>query len=138
MKWFIFAIAAVGLIRFALNLADLPDNIVKYFSMTVIMLAGALYFAIASATHKERLKAAYLLVLPYMIIEGLALGYTWASGRPTIFHNEEYSMGFPIAQHTIGHIVGGVTWEPLTGFVLMEIVWGIYTAGRRLSTSKTT
>jgi hypothetical protein len=100
--------------------------------MTVIMAAGFLYFAIVSTTHKERLKAAYLLVLPYMIIEVAALGYTWASGRQTVFHAEEYSFGLGIAAHTMGHLVGGLTWEPLSGFVLMEIVWLIYSGGRRI------
>ena len=88
MKWFIAAIAAMGVIRFTLNQAGAPDSIVKYFSMTVIMIVGSVYFAIASTTHKERLKAAYLLVLPYMIVESLALGCTWTTGHPTILsHN---------------------------------------------------
>jgi len=132
MKWFIGAIAAMGVIRFTLNQAGVPDSIVKYFSMTVIMMAGTLYFAVASTSHKQRLKAAFLLVLPYMAVESLALGYTWATGHQTIFHAEQYSMGFSIAQHTIGHIVGGVTWEPLFIFVVMEIVWVIYAGGRTL------
>jgi hypothetical protein len=89
------------------------------------------YFAIVTPTHKGRLKAAYLLVLPYMIIEVLALGYTWASGRQTIFHAAEYSFGTPIVVHTIGHLVGGLTWEPLFFFVVMEIIFGIYSLGRR-------
>src|SRR5439155_2831270 len=88
--------------------------------------------AVVSKTHKERLKAAYLLILPYMTIEVLALGYTWASGRQTIFHAQEYSFGTSIMVHTIGHLVGGLTWEPLFGFVVMESVWFIYAGGRRL------
>ena len=138
MKWFIIGIAAMGTIRFALNLGGVPDDIVKYFSMTAIMLAGSLYFALAIPTHKERLKAAYLLVLPYMLVEALALGYTWVSNRQTIFHSHEYSMGYSIAQHTIGHIVGGVTWEPLFVFVVMEIVWAVHSGGRALFRQRTT
>jgi hypothetical protein len=60
-----------------------------------------------------------------MIVEVAALGYTWASGRQTIFHAKEYSFGTPIWGHTLGHLVGGLTWEPLSIFLLMEIVWGI-------------
>ena len=86
MKAFIAAIFAMGVIRFVLTVSGLPDSFVKYFSMTVLWVAGALYFALATETHKERLRAAYLLTLPYMIIEVAALGYTWASGRQTIFH----------------------------------------------------
>src|ERR1700747_3378751 len=123
MKAFIMSIAAMGVIRFVLTLAGLPNNIVKFFSMTVIMMAGMLYFAIAATTHKERLKDAYLLVLPYMTIEVLALGYTWVTGHQTIFHAAEYSFGTSIAVHTLGHLVGGLTWEPLSMFLVMEIVW---------------
>jgi hypothetical protein len=125
MKWFIAAIFVMGVIRFVLTVSGLPDSIVKYFSMTVISIAGTLYFALATDTHRERLKASYLLILPYMIVEVAALGYTWASGRQTIFHSKEYSFGTPIYAHTLGHLVGGLTWEPLSVFLVMEIVWGI-------------
>ena len=133
MKRFIIAIAAMGVVRFILSVNGVPNEIVKYFSMTVIMLLGTLYFAITTKTHKERLKAAYLLVMPYMTVEGLALGYTWLTGQQTIFHAAEYSFGTPIGVHLAGHIVGGLTWEPLFFFLIMEIVSMIY---RRVS-SKT-
>jgi hypothetical protein len=132
MKIFIAAIAVMGVIRFALTLAGLPNDVVKFASMTVIMMAGTLYFAVVSTTHKERLKAAYLLVLPYMIIEVLALSYIWITGHQTIFHAQEYSFGTGIMAHTIGHFIGGLTWEPLSIFVVMEIVWFVYSGGRRL------
>lgn len=130
MKWFIVAIAAMGVVRFILDAGGISKDTVKFFSMSVIMLAGTLYFAIASTTHKERLKSAYLLVMPYMTVEVLALGYTWGSGHQTIFHAQEYSFGTSIGAHTIGHFVGGLIWEPLFGFVVMEIVWGMYAGGR--------
>lgn len=125
MKAFIAAIAIMGAIRFAMTVAGLPDSTVKYASMTIIILAGTIYFALVSPTRKERLKAAYLLILPYMIIEVLALGFTWATGRHTIFHTPPYDFGATMAQHTIGHLVGGLTWEPLTVWVFMELLWGI-------------
>jgi hypothetical protein len=30
----------------------------------------------------------------------------------------------------LGHLVGGLTWEPLSIFVVMEIVWAIAAGGR--------
>src|SRR5205809_6527744 len=129
-KAFIVAIAVMGIVRFILDANGVPKDVVKYFSMSAIMVIGSLYFAIATATHKERLKASYLLVMPYMTIEVLALGYTWASGHQTIFHAAEYSMGTSIAAHTIGHFLGGRTWEPPFGFMGMECVRGIYAGGR--------
>ena len=132
MKLFVAAIAVMGVIRFALTMAGLSNDVVKFASMTVIMMAGTLYFAVVSTTHKERLKAAYWLVLPYMIIEVAALSYIWITGHQTIFHAQEYSFGVGIRAHTIGHLIGGLTWEPLSMFVVMEIVWFIYAGGRRL------
>jgi hypothetical protein len=114
-------------------IAGLPDSIVKYFSMTVVLAAGLVYFALKTDTHKERLKAAYLLVLPYMTIEVAGLGYTWATGRQTIFHAPEYSLGSTIGLHTMGHLIGGLTWEPLMGFVLMELLWLISTGIARVA-----
>ena len=132
MKVFIIAIALMGIVRFILSVSGVPNEVTKYFSMTAIMTVGSIYFAIATATHKQRFIAAYLLVLPYLTVEVIALGYTWATGRQTIFHAREYSFGTSIGVHTIGHLVGGLTWEPLTVFLIMEIIWGIYAGARSL------
>ena len=67
-----------------------------------------------------------------MIIEVGALAYTWATGHQTIFHSIDYSLGYSIALHTIGHLVGGFTWEPLFLFLLMEVIWGVATLVARL------
>lgn len=131
MQGFIAGIFAMGVIRFVLTISGLPDDIVKYFSMSVIVGVGTLYFALTTDTHKERQWAAFLLVLPYMVIEVVALGYTWVSGHPTIFHSTLYSRGFSIALHALGHLAGGLTWEPLFVYLLMEIIWGISLLFRR-------
>src|SRR5690349_2138772 len=86
MKVFIALIAGVGVIRFALSVGGVPNNIARYVSMSAVILVGLIYFAFACDTWKQRLKAAYLLILPYMIIEVAALGYSWATGTQTIFH----------------------------------------------------
>jgi hypothetical protein len=125
MRGFVAAIFLMGVVRFALTAAAFPDTFVKFFSMSVIILAGIVYFAIRTETHKERLKAAYVLFFPYMVVEVAALGYTWATGRQTIFHAADYSFGTSIGVHTLGHLVGGLTWEPLGAFVVMEIIWVI-------------
>jgi hypothetical protein len=132
MWGFITAIVVTGVIRFILDQSGVSHDIVKYFSMTVVVLIGSLYFAIAAKTHKERLKDAYLLVMPYMTVEVLALGYTWITGNPSIFHTAEYSLGYPLGEHLVGHVIGGLTWEPLFCFLVMEIVWGISTGARYL------
>jgi hypothetical protein len=131
LKAFIIAIAAMGVLRFILSVSGLPNSVVKYFSMSAIMTIGLIYFAVVTSSHKERLKVSYFLVMPYMTVEVLALGYTWASGRQTIFHAAEYTLGTSIRVHTIGHLIGGLTWEPLLLiFVPMEVFWLLYTAAR--------
>jgi hypothetical protein len=136
MQWFVAAILIVGTIRFALTISGIPNEIVKYASMSVVIIAGALYFAITIEERKARLKAAFLLILPYMIVEVAALGYGWATGRETIFHTPEYSFNTPIHLHTIGHLVGGLTWEPLFTFLFMEAVRGVYTLARSSSSRR--
>ena len=132
LKVFIVAIAVMGVVRFILDVNGLPKDVVKYFSMTAIMIIGSVYFALATATHKDRLKDSFLLVMPYMVIEVIALTYTWTTGHQTIFHTAEYSMGTSIAVHTLGHLIGGFTWEPLIVFAQMELIWAVYAGGRSL------
>jgi hypothetical protein len=136
MKGFIVAIATVGIVRFVLSVSGFPNSTVKFVSMSVVILAGTIYFSFATPTHKGRLKDAYLLILPYLVIEVFALGYTWVTGHQTIFHAQEYSFGTSIAAHTIGHLVGGLTWEPLFLFLVMEVIWAIYMGCRMVAGAK--
>ena len=135
MRAFMAAILAMGSIRFLLTVLKVPDSTVKYFSMTAVIAAAAIYFAVTTTTHRERLHAAFLLILPYMFIEVVALAYTWASGQQTIFHSEEYSLGFSLVQHTLGHLIGGLTWEPLFLFAIMEVIWAACTLAVRLTSA---
>jgi hypothetical protein len=128
---FIAAILLVGAVRFALSVSGVPDATVKYVSMSAVIIVGMVYFALTCKTWKERMKAAYLLILPYMLVEGAALGYTVATGNRTIFHAAEYSFGMTPFWHFIGHLVGGVTWEPLGVFVVMQVIG--FVASRALS-----
>lgn len=123
IRFFMAAIFVMGVLRFILTVSGLPDSTVKYFSMTVIFNIGILWLALKTSTHAERFLAAYLLIFPYMVIEVAALAYTWASGQQTIFHAREYNLGTPLWAHTVGHFIGGLTWEPWFVFLLMEIVW---------------
>ena len=123
MRAFMAAILAMGILRFVLTVSGVPDSIVKYFSMTVIIGIASIYFAVTTQSHLERFQASYLVILPYLIVEVAALAYTWGSGHATIFHSPEYSFGLPIALHTAGHFVGGLTWEPWSLFVVMELIW---------------
>lgn len=136
MKAFIAVILAAGVLRFVLDRYGVPKETVKYVSMSAVIFIGTIYFAFAAKTHRDRLKSSYLLTMPYMFIEVLALGYTWATGVQTIFHAQEYSFGVSIRAHTIGHLIGGLTWEPLSLFVIMEAVWLVYMGIKRVTVPK--
>jgi hypothetical protein len=122
MKKVMAAILIVGAIRFALSVAGAPNSVVKYVSMTAVILAAAIYFSFARETWRERMKAAYFLILPYMVVEVFALGFDWATGIRTIFHTPEYSFRMSLPVHFFGHLIGGLTWEPLSLFVLMQVL----------------
>ena len=132
IKLFIAATLFVGAFRFALSVSGQPDSVVKYVSMTVIGVIGTVYCALVCKNWKQRLKSAYLLILPYMTVEVLALGYTLISRKPTIFHAPEYSFGTTPGLHFLGHLVGGVTWEPLGDFVVMQIIAFVAFCGRKV------
>ncbi|HET7293139.1 MAG TPA: hypothetical protein VFM88_11990 [Vicinamibacteria bacterium] len=119
---FVVAILLAGLVRFGLTVSAVPDGLARYASMTVVILAGCLYFGAAGLTWKQLAIVSYVLILPYMAVELAGIGYTWASGQPTIFHAPQYSFGTPIALHFWGHFVGGLTWEPLGLFLMMLLV----------------
>ena len=119
---FVVTIVAVGLIRFGLTVSGVPDALSRYASMTVVILAGCVYFGARKLPWRDLLKVSYFLILPYMAVEVAGIGYTWATGRSTIFHADRYSFGLPIQHHFWGHVVGGLTWEPLAVFILMVLV----------------
>lgn len=125
------AILLVGLVRFGLTVAGTPDQVTQYASMSVVILAGCVYFGVAGLKWKQLALVSYLLILPYMAVELAGIGYTWATGRATIFHVPQYSFGMPIAHHFWGHLVGGLTWQPLSLFLLMLLVRAVAARWRR-------
>ena len=118
---FMASIVLVGLARVGLTVAG-SGEISKYASMTVVILLGCIYFGALGLSWKELVKVSYLLILPYMAVELGGIGYTWATGKTTIFHVPQYSFGMPADLHFLGHLVGGLTWQPLSLFIVMLIV----------------
>jgi hypothetical protein len=130
--WFDLAILLVGAARFVLTVWGASDEIAKYASMTAVIFAGTLWLAVKARTYRQLLVAAFLLILPYMAVELIGIGYTWTTGRATIFHAPQYSFGSPIHLHFWGHLIGGLTWEPLALFLLMAVIHALF----RLLTQK--
>ena len=127
---FVAAILASGAVRFALTVNGVPDAVAAWASMTAVMLAAAGYFALRTSGRRERLIVSYVIVAPYMAVEVLALGYTWWTGRGTIFHAAPFTLGTSIEVHFWGHVAGGLTWEPLMVFgAISGLAWFFRLAG---------
>jgi len=115
-KWWVVAIICVGAARIVLTTFGLPNQQVRFASMTAVMAAGSVYLSIWCSRHGwsywDLFIFSYFITVPYMAVEVVGLSLAGLSGRPNIFHAPEYSLGTPLWIHLVGHIVGGVTWEP--------------------------
>jgi len=123
---FVTMIVGVGAARFVLTVVGVSDPLTRYASMTAVILAGVVWFGSMTLGWRERMRVAYSLILPYALVEIAGRGYTFYSGRYTIFHAPEYSMGTSLRQHLLGHAIGGLTWEPLGVFAVMSVLAWIF------------
>src|SRR5262245_13397715 len=120
---FVAAILIVGVLRVTLTLSGVPDRITTFFSISVVIAVGMIYFGVTCREWRDRMLAGYVLFVPYTLIAVPALGYTWVTGVPTIFQRHEHSMtGLTIGQHFATMLIGGFTIEPLAGFAFMSLV----------------
>ena len=93
--------------------------------MTTVILIANIFLSSKQTTPRQRLTISYALIAPYMLVEAVGLGYTWWSGTDTIFQVWPYNLGTPVHTHFWGHIIGGLTCEPL-------LVYGLITGLRKL------
>src|SRR5262245_7372316 len=135
--WFVAAIVLAGAIRLGLTLIGVPNAVTKFASMSGVTLIACFYFGWKARSFKERLVVAYLLILPYMLVEVIGLGYHWASVRETIFDAPEYTLGSSINTQFWRHIIGGLTWEPVFLFLVMLIIRGVYVGAASLAKLRT-
>ena len=120
---FVAAILIVGILRLGLTLAGVPDRITTFFSISVVIGIGAIYFGITCRGWRDRMLAAYVLFVPYTVIAVAALAYTWITGVPTIFQRHELSMtGLTVGTHLGVMLVGGFTIEPVAAFAIMSLI----------------
>ena len=129
---FVSTILVVGLSRLGLSLAGVPDRITTFLSISVVILAGVVYFGATCSQWRDRYLAAYVLCVPYTLIAVSALGYTWITSHPTIFQRHEHSMtGLTVGPHLIVMLVGGFTFEPLILFGLMSLIGWVFLLFRK-------
>jgi hypothetical protein len=126
-KVWLVLIAAVGLLRLGLSLAGLPDRTVAWFSMNVVVWAGALYFG--AAVHTKGF-GSYKQLLPLMIFAMLTmqaiavLGILLAiAGVPNVFAAPEFSFGVQNQWiHLLAHLTIGLVVPPLLLWAVSSVV----------------
>lgn len=122
---FLILILVVGLARLSLSLAGAPSGIVKFASMTVVMLLGLIYYSVRVHTssfgsYKQLLPVLALPVILMNLITICAIVLAIGSGRDNIFTAPEYSPRGANGK-TWGHVAGHLIAIVVMPFVL----WGV-------------
>jgi hypothetical protein len=122
---FLGLILVVGIVRFGLSLAGVPNSAVKWFSITAVMWIGVLYYAVRIHTsgfgsYKHLLPICVLqsLVSEVIIVPGIILAII--TGHDNIYSAPEYSFGSDGKTwvHVAAHLGLGTTIGPLVGWLV--------------------
>jgi len=127
-KPFLVLIAIMGVLRLVLSLAGLPDATVRWASMTVVGLAGVVYYGVA--VHLKSF-GSYRQLLPLVLFQILlanliaVAGILLAiAGLPNIYAASEYSGPFAANQwlHALGHLTLGMVVPTLMMWAAASLV----------------
>ena len=128
-KVILIAIVVVWLVRLVLSLAGTPNATARWFSVTVVLLIGMLYYAVAVHTrgfgsYKQLLP---MLLFQSLIVEGLvarAIVQAIVTGRDNNYTAPEYSGGGDGKNwlHVFAHIVIGAIVMPLVSWLVASLV----------------
>jgi hypothetical protein len=131
-KVFLGLIVAVWLLRLGLSLAGQPNSGVKWFSVTVVLLLGVLYYGVAVYTKGfGSYKQLYpLLLFQSALGEGLvalAIVLAIVTGRSNIYTAPEYSGGGDGRNwlHVLAHLVIGFVVLPLVSWLVASVVMAV-------------
>lgn len=134
-KPFLIAMAVVGVLRLALSIAGVSDAITKFVSITVVGIAGSVYYA---ATVRRRGFGNYRHLLPLVFNQGLVangiaiVGIGLAvAGYPNIYDVQEFRGPFATAettplQHALAHLFMGTTVGALVGWIITSILMALF------------
>jgi hypothetical protein len=130
-KGVLLLMAVVGILRLGLSLAH-ANGIAFYFSITVVALAGLVYYGVA--VHLRRF-GSYKQLLPLVlfqtvladVIAVIAIVLTMA-GLPNIYSAPEFNPPFvtdPVHQqwlHAVAHMTIGVVLPTAIGWIMASLV----------------
>jgi hypothetical protein len=122
-------IVLVFLVRLALSLSGTPNATAKWFSVTVVLLLGVVYYGVAVHTrgfgsYKQLLP---LLLFQSLLAEGLvalAVALAIFTGQDNIFTAPEYSGGGDGKNwmHVVAHLIVGSIVLPLVSWAIGSLV----------------
>jgi hypothetical protein len=128
-KVFLIAIVVVWLVRLVLSLAGTPNTTAKWFSVTVVLLIGMLYYAVAVHTrgfgsYKQLLPLVFFQSLLAESLVALAIVLAIFTGRDNIYTAPEYSGGGEGKTwiHVVAHIIVGAIVIPLMSWLIASLV----------------
>jgi hypothetical protein len=124
-KWWLVALAVMGVLRIALSLAGLPDSTVKWFSTNVIGWSASVYYGIAGYQrgflYKQLLPLSFFHVVLFHTLAVAGILLTIA-GFPNIYATPEFSP-FPNQWVHIGaHLTLGMVAASLIGWGFASLV----------------
>jgi len=122
-------IVLVFLVRFAVSLAGAPNSVARWISVTVVLLAGVVYYGVAVHTSGfGSYKQLYPLVLFQSLLgEGLvalAIALAILTGTDNIYTAPEYSGGGDGKNwlHVVAHLFIGAVVMPLLSWGISSLV----------------
>jgi hypothetical protein len=126
-KGVLVLVAVVGLLRFGLSLAGMPDSTTKWLSMTAVGIAATVYYGIVVYT---RGFGSYRQLLPLLFIQSVVANaiviagilVSAATGKANIFTANEYGGNLSVPVHIGGHLVFGMIVGPLIGWAIASFV----------------
>ena len=124
-KPFLSLILVVGIVRFVLSFAGVPNSAAKWFSITVVMWIGGLYYAVRIHTsgfgsYKHLLPICVLQSLTAQVIIVPAIILAIFTGHDNIYSAPEFSFGSDGKTwlHVAAHLFIGTTIGSVMGWLV--------------------
>jgi hypothetical protein len=117
----------VGLLRLALSLGGVPNSTARFLSMTVVLLASALYYGVRVHTtgfggYKHLLPLLEIQWALATVIVIVAILISAATGTENIYSAPEYGGTLSVPAHIGGHLVFGLVLAPLVSWGVASLV----------------
>ena len=124
-KPFLSLILVVGIVRFVLSFAGVPNSAAKWFSITVVMWIGGLYYAVKIHTsgfgsYKHLLPICVLQSITAQVIIVPAIILAIFTGHDNIYSAPEFSFGSDGKTwlHVAAHLFIGTTIGSVMGWLV--------------------